>query len=94
MAILTLELTDEQARSLSEDAVRQGLTIEEYALLRVLLSGPFAEQGSGMSFEEAIEYVYQKNSALYERLAGRRERVSQAIKRIVRENETLYRRLA
>jgi len=94
MATLTLELTDEQARSLSEDALRQGLTVEEYALLRVLLSGPFAEQGSGMGFEEAVEYVYQKNSDLYERLAGRRERVSEAIKRIVKENKNLYQRLA
>ncbi len=94
MVRLTLELTDHQARTLSEAAMRQGLTVQEYALLRVLLSGPFAEQGSGMSFEEAVEYVYQKNSDLYERLAGRRERVSQAIKRIVKDNEDLYRRLA
>ncbi len=94
MVTLTLQLTDEQAKTLSEAAMRQGLTIQEYALLRVLLSGPFAEQGSGMGFEEAVEYVYQKNSALYERLAGRRERVSQAIKQIVKESENLSRRLA
>ena len=94
MVTLTLELTDEQAKTVSEEAARQGLAVQEYALLRVLLSGPFAEQGSGMGFEEAVEYVFQKNSDLYERLAGRKERVSLAVKRIVKDNETLYRRLA
>ena len=94
MVTITLELTDEQAKVLAEDADRQGLTVPELALLRVLLVHTPAEQGSGMDFESAVEYVFDKNSELYERLAGRKERVSAAIKRIIDENEELYRRLA
>ena len=81
-------------RQATEDAERQGLTIQELALLRFLLVHSPAEPGSGMDFESAVEYVFDKNSELYDRLAGRRERVSAAIKRIISRNEELYRRLA
>ena len=94
MVTITLELTAAQMKKLTEDAEQQGLTIQELALLRVLLVNSPAEQGSGMTFEEATEYVFNKNSELYERLAGRKERVSTAIKRIITKNEELYRRLA
>ena len=91
---MTLELTDEQMKQATEDAERQGLTIQELALLRVLLVHSPAEPESGMDFESAVEYVFDKNSELYERLAGRKEHVSAAIKRIIDKNEELYRRLA
>ncbi len=94
MTTLTLEVTEEQMRLLTEDANRQGLTVQELALLRVLLVHSPAEQGSGIDFEAATEYIFQKNSELYERLADRKERVSEAIKRIIDKNEELYRRLA
>jgi hypothetical protein len=53
-----------------------------------------AELGCGMNYESAVEYVFDKNSELYGRLAGREERVSAAIKRIIDKNEELYRWLA
>ena len=94
MVTITLELTDEQMKQATEDAEQQGLTIQELALLRVLLVHSPAESGSGTDFESAVEYVFDKNSELYERLAGRKERVSAAIKCIIDRNEELYRRLA
>ena len=94
MVTLTLELTDGQMRLLADAAEQQGLTMQELALLRVLLVNSPAEQGSGMTFEVATEYIFQKNSELYARMAGRKERVSEAIKHIIDKNEELYRRLA
>ena len=94
MVTITLELTDEQMRLLAEEASQQGVTIQELALLRVLLVHLPAEPGSSMDFESSVEYMFNKNSELYERLTSRKERVSAAIKRIINENEELYRRLA
>jgi tRNA C32,U32 (ribose-2'-O)-methylase TrmJ len=94
MVTITLELTDEQVKSLTEDAEQQGLTIQELALLRVLFVHSPAEPGSSMNYESAVEYVFYNNSELYDRLAGREERISAAIKRIIDKNEELYRRLA
>jgi hypothetical protein len=48
-----LGLTDEKARQLTEEATRLDLPVQE----------PPAR------FEEAMEYVFQKNSELYRRLA-------------------------
>ena len=94
MVTITLELTDEQMKQATEDAEQQGLTVQELALLRVLCTRLPSEPGSGMDYESAVEYVFDKNSELYERLANRKERVSVAIKRIIDKNEELYRRLA
>ena len=55
MTTLTLEMTDEQARQPEdeEQATRLRLTVQEQAT----------------SFEQAMAYVFQKNSELYGRLA-------------------------
>ncbi len=95
MTTLTLELTDEQAQQLAEEAERVGLTLPEFALRKVLTPWQFTEDSDGNPrFEEAMNYVFQKNAELYERLSGRKEHISQAIGRIIKENEELYRRLA
>ena len=94
MVTITLEIPDELFKRFAADAAEAGLTGQELAVLRVLFSAPFGEQGQGMDFESATEYVFQKNSELYARLADRKERVSEAIKRIIDKNEQLYRRLA
>ena len=94
MVTITFELTDEQMKQATEDAERQGLTVQELARLRFLGVHLPTEAGAGMDFESAVEYVFDKNSELYERLAGRKEHVSAAIKRIIDKNEELYRRLA
>jgi len=65
MTTLTLELTDEQAGQLAEEAARLNMTPEQLAT-------------------QSVE----------ERLAGRKRYMTQAIKRIIKENEELYRRLA
>ena len=69
MVTITLELTDEQMKQAVEDAEQQGLTVQELALLRFLGVHLPTEAGAGMDFEAATEYVFQKNSELYARLA-------------------------
>ncbi len=69
MVTITLELTDGQMRQATEDANRQGLTVQELALLRVLCVHLPSEPGTGMDYESAAEYVFQKNAELYRRLA-------------------------
>lgn len=69
MVTITLELTDEQMKQVTEDAERQGLTVQELVLLRLLCIRLPAEPEMGMGFEDAVEYVFRKNSELYRRLA-------------------------
>jgi len=63
MTTLTIELTDEQAQALAQDAERLQVTPQELAVQR-LLAAPAAPD-----FEEAAEYVFRKNAELYRRLA-------------------------
>ena len=69
MTTLTLELTDEQAQKWTEEAQRLNLTPQQLVTQSVeeRLSG--GEDASSPSFEEAMDYVFQKNTELYRRLA-------------------------
>ena len=73
MTTLTLELTDEQAGQLAEEAARLSLPVQELAARRLLVpwqsEGEEEENASPPSFEEAMDYVFEKNSELYRRLA-------------------------
>lgn len=70
MTTLTLELTDEQTKLLAEEAKRLSLPMQEVAARRLFAGWQStSEEGNGMEFEEAMEYVFQKNSELYRRLA-------------------------
>ena len=70
MTTITLELTDEQAKLLAEEAKRLSLPIQEVAARRLFAGWqPTNDKGSSMEFEEAMEYVFHKNSELYRRLA-------------------------
>ena len=68
MTTLTLELTDEQARTWAEEAQRLRLTPEQLVTQSVELRLSKNESGD-TSFDEAAEYVFRKNSELYRRLA-------------------------
>lgn len=63
MTTLTIELTDEQAQLLAQDAARLHVTPQELAVQR--LSAPLAAP----DFDEAMEHVFRKNAELYRRLA-------------------------
>ena len=70
MTTLTLELTDEQAKHLADEAARMSLPLQELAARRLFVPWQSTDEGSsGMEFEDAMEYVFQKNSELYRRLA-------------------------
>ena len=94
MTTLTLELTDEQAAQWAQEAQRLNLTPEQLVTRSVEERLSAKEATGSAEFEEAMDYVFRKNSELHARLAGREERVSQTIKRIINRNEELYRRLA
>ena len=65
MRKLTIELSEEQAKVLSETAKRAGVAFEEMA--RELLADSLDHPR--MSFQQAAEYVLKKNKELYRRLA-------------------------
>ena len=70
MTTLTLELTDEQTKLLAEEAQRLSLPMQEVAARRLFSPWQSAEvETRNMEFEEAMEYVFKKNSELYRRLA-------------------------
>jgi len=70
MTTLTLELTDEQALQLSNEAKRLNLPMQEVAARRLFAPWQSAlEAPVILDFEEATEYVFEKNSELYRRLA-------------------------
>lgn len=70
MTTLTLELTDEQTKLLAEEAERLSLPMQEVAARRLFSAWQSAEvESRNMEFEEAMEYVFKKNSELYRRLA-------------------------
>ena len=69
MTTLTLELTDEQARHLADEAARLSLPLPELATRRLFAPWQPEEDDSAPSFEEATDYVFQKNAELYRRLA-------------------------
>lgn len=63
MPTLTIELTDEQAKMLAQEAERLHLSLQELAVQRV------AAPPAAPDFDEAMEYVFRKNAELYRRLA-------------------------
>jgi len=65
MKVITIELSDDQARKLKETADRFGVGPEELARAGVegLLLGPEEE------FRRIFDYVINKNADLYQRLA-------------------------
>jgi hypothetical protein len=70
MTTMTLELTDEQARQLAEEAARLSLPVQELAARRLFAPWqPEEEKAVAPSFEEVMDYVFEKNSELYRRLA-------------------------
>jgi hypothetical protein len=69
MTTLTLELTDEQAGQLAEEAARLSLPVQELAARRLFGPWQSEEENAAPSFEAAMDYVFQKNSELYRRLA-------------------------
>ncbi len=74
MTTLTIEVTDEQAQQLAEEAARLSLPIQELAAQRLFASWTSEAKSEEVttpppSFEEAMDYVFQKNAELYRRLA-------------------------
>ncbi len=73
MTTLTLELTDEQARQLADEAERLSLPLQELAAQRLLAPWQSSEPEAGevrrLKFEAAMGYVFDKNAELYRRLA-------------------------
>ena len=65
MTTITIQVTDEKAAQLTEEAERLHMTLDELV-----------------------------TRSVEERLSGRRQYVTKAITRIIKENEELYRRLA
>lgn len=67
---ITIELPDEQARQVTQEAARLNMTVEDLAVRRLLASEATQDgDASDEEFEAAMEYVFQKNSELYRRLA-------------------------
>ena len=73
MTTLTLELTDEQAQQLAQEADRLSLPLQELAAQRLFnpwqSSEISPEETRRLKFEEAMNYVFEKNAELYRRLA-------------------------
>ena len=70
MTTLMLELTDEQAQKLTEEATRLSLPVQELAARRLFAPWQSGDEDApAPEFSEAMEYVFQKNSELYRRLA-------------------------
>lgn len=69
MTTLTLELTDEQARQWEQEAQRLRLTPEQFVTQSVEVRLSSKNEHGNVEFDEAMEYVFQKNSELYRRLA-------------------------
>jgi hypothetical protein len=70
MTTIILELPDDLAQSLADQATKQGQTREEWvkSQLHELLS-PSGSAASANDFQTAVEHVITKNSELYRRLA-------------------------
>ena len=68
MTTITIELTDDQARQLASDAERLQLSVQEYAVRR-LLSSETSEAVTDSEFNAAMDYVFSKNYELHRRLA-------------------------
>ncbi|KYC40040.1 DNA-binding protein [Scytonema hofmannii PCC 7110] len=65
MNTVTIQLTDEHLLKLQETATHLGMSLEEL----VLKSVEELLERSEVTFKEATDYVLQKNSELYQRLA-------------------------
>ncbi|MDB9525218.1 DNA-binding protein [Oscillatoria sp. CS-180] len=65
MATITITLADDQLAQLKAIATQQGVTVESLIQTKIatLVNQPQP------SFQEASDYVLQKNAALYQRLA-------------------------
>lgn len=69
MTTITIEITDEQAALLAEEAARMSVSVQDLAVRRLLAPSNPEQTGLDPKFEAAMEYVFQKNSELYRRLA-------------------------
>lgn len=69
MTTMTLELTDEQARQWEQEAQRLRLTPEQFVTQSVEVRLSTTKESPALEFDEAMNYVFQKNSELYRRLA-------------------------
>ena len=65
MPTITIELGDDQAQRLRDEAERRNVSVEE--LVRAGALALLGESGDG--FDTALEYVLVKNQGLYQRLA-------------------------
>ncbi len=65
MSNITVSLPNDRIKELKEKSSRLGLTLEDLVLLSIeeILSRPDQE------FRQVMEYVLQKNTGLYQRLA-------------------------
>ncbi len=76
---ITIELTDEQARDFQARAAEEGVSLEAFVSaliekrLKEMLSSPADEAENEASpekaFENAADYVLDKNAELYKRLS-------------------------
>ena len=66
MTTLMIEITDEQAEALAQEAERLKLSVQDLAIRRLLAP---ATEKPAPEFEAAMDYVFQKNPELYRRLA-------------------------
>jgi hypothetical protein len=70
MTTLTIELTDEQAAQLRQDAQCLNVPVADLALRRLMSPWkPIDEERTESEFEAAMDYVFEKNTELYQRLA-------------------------
>ena len=69
MTTLTLELTDEQAQQWTKEAERLKMTPQQLVTQTVERRLSASEKSGSVEFEDAMEYVFEKNSELYRRLA-------------------------
>lgn len=69
MTTLTLELTDEQARRWEQEAKRRNLTTLQFVVQCVEARLSAKNKSTPSDFTDAADYVFQRNSELYRRLA-------------------------
>jgi hypothetical protein len=66
MTSITIEITDEQAEALAQEAERLKLSVQDLAVQRLLTPKP---EQTVPDFDAAMNYVFEKNPELYRRLA-------------------------
>lgn len=69
MTTIAIELTDEQAEQLAKEAQRLSVPMQELAVQRLFSPWTPEQTEEAPDFDAAMDYVFQKNSELYRRLA-------------------------